>query len=98
MSQALEFSSVGAYVLLAEHREKVRLAVVPDGFGDRADPSQNGYTCHHVHVYGFEREQERVIVEDCTIWIGRLDNPAFGESILIMSIGHIIVLTDSSRV
>lgn len=45
---------------------------------------QNGYTQHHVHVYGIKDGQEGVLVEDCTIWIGRLDNPAFGKSLFFL--------------
>ena len=41
-------------------------------------------------------------MEDCTIWIGRLDNPAFGKSMVqflsSMSTGRISVLTGGSRV
>lgn len=47
---------------------------------------QNGYTCHHVHVYGHVKGEEKTIVEDCTIWIGRLDNPAFGKSYIFHSL------------
>ncbi|RSH93087.1 hypothetical protein EHS25_007440 [Saitozyma podzolica] len=39
---------------------------------------KNGYTSHDVHVYSMdENEREVIAVEDATIWIGKLDNPAF---------------------
>lgn len=43
---------------------------------------QNGYTQHHVPVYSIDpvSGEELVIVQDCSVWIGALDNEAFGGS------------------
>ncbi|ODN76592.1 hypothetical protein, variant 1 [Cryptococcus amylolentus CBS 6039] len=40
---------------------------------------KNGYTCHHVPVYGLSADgkQEYIVVQDSTIWIGKPDDPAF---------------------
>ncbi|ORY34552.1 ChaC-like protein [Naematelia encephala] len=38
---------------------------------------QNGYTSHEVTVYTIENGEEIPVVHGATIWIGRLDNPAF---------------------
>ena len=43
---------------------------------------QNGYTQHHVPVYSIDPSsgEEHVVVQDCSVWIGALDNEAFGGS------------------
>ncbi|KAL7421583.1 hypothetical protein Q5752_003352 [Cryptotrichosporon argae] len=38
---------------------------------------QNGYTCHDAPVYRTGRDGEVVAIEQASIWIGKLDNPAF---------------------
>ncbi|KAI9635664.1 ChaC-like protein-domain-containing protein [Dioszegia hungarica] len=45
---------------------------------------ENGYTPHDIPVYSrSESGQEEVIVDSSVIWTGRLDNPAFGETIAV---------------
>jgi hypothetical protein len=64
----------------AEHREKVSRVPPSLPQSNCILITQNGYTQHHVAVYSVDPAtgSERVIVQECSIWIGTLDNEAFG--------------------
>ncbi|KAG8837735.1 hypothetical protein FRC18_008237 [Serendipita sp. 400] len=57
-----------------DHREKASLRNLPS---TRPNVKQDGYTVHTVDVYGVIDGQEKVVVEQATVYVGKADNPSF---------------------